>query len=112
MAIAPSINLTEAERVTLERWVRGQITPSRLVQRAQIILQAAQGRTNKAIAESLGIGSHNGGRWRRRFRAHRGAGIGEDEARPGRGQTRDRHLRCRPPRPRPASLSRSRSTRT
>ncbi len=84
MKAAPSIILTEAERTTLERWVRGRVTPSRLMQRAQIVLQAAEGRTNKSIAESLGIGAHTVGRWRRRFMEQRCAGIEKDAPRSGR----------------------------
>ncbi len=84
MKAAPDIVLTGSERITLERWARGQITPSRLVQRSRIVLQAATGRTNKAIAKSLGIGSHAVGRWRRRFADKRCAGIEKEAPRPGR----------------------------
>ena len=94
MSVAPKIVLTEKERTTLARLVRGRVTPSRLVQRAQIVLQAAEGRTNKAIAESLGIGAHNVGRWRRRFVEQRCAGIEKDAPRSGRKPVkRDRFIR-------------------
>ena len=94
MAIAPKVVLTEAERKILERWVRGRLTPSRLMQRSQIVLQAAEGRTNRAIAESLGIGAHTVGRWRRRFLEQRCAGIEKDAPRPGRRPVkRDRFMR-------------------
>ncbi len=84
MKAAPEIILTESERTMLERWARGQITPSRLVQRSRIVMEAAAGRTNKAIAEDLGIGSHTVGRWRHRFAEKRCAGIEKDAPRPGR----------------------------
>lgn len=84
MATAPKIMLTEAERSALERWVRARVTPLRLVQRSRIVLQAAEGRTNKAITERLGIGAHTVGRWRRRFMEQRCAGIEKDAPRPGR----------------------------
>ena len=94
MKAAPSIILTEPERFALERWVRARVTPSRLKQRSQIVLQAAEGRTNKAIAESLGIGSHTVGRWRRRFMERRCAGIEKDAPRPGRRPVkRDQFIR-------------------
>ena len=94
MSTAPSIILTEMEQATLEQWARGQLTPSRLVQRSQIVLQAAEGRSNKAIAEALGTGAHNVGRWRRRFLEQRCAGIEKDAPRPGRRPVkRDRFIR-------------------
>ncbi len=94
MSTAPRIILTEPERSALERWVRGRITPSRLKQRSQIVLQAAMGRTNKSIAESLGIGAHTVGRWRRRFMEQRCAGIEKDAPRAGRRPVkRDQFIR-------------------
>lgn len=84
MKVAPSISLTVPERAALERWVRGRLTPARLMQRSQIVLQAAAGRINKSIAESLGIGAHTVGRWRQRFIEQRCAGIEKDAPRPGR----------------------------
>ncbi len=94
MSVAPKIMLTETERITLVRWVRRRVTPSRLVQRARIVLEAAEGRSNKAIAESLGIGAHNVGRWRRRFMEQRCAGIEKDAPRPGRRSVkRDKFIR-------------------
>ncbi len=88
MRAASNIVLTNTEQATLERWVRGRVTEARLVQRARIVLEAARGCTNKAIAESLGIGSHTVGRWRRRFAAQRCAGIEKDAPRPGRKPVR------------------------
>jgi transposase len=94
VATAPKIVLTELERTLLARWARGQVTASRLVLRSQIVLQAAKGRTNIAIAESLGIGAHTVGRWRRRFLEQRCAGIEKDAPRPGRRPVkRDRFIR-------------------
>ena len=84
MKAAPEIILTDSERTTLKRWARGQITAARLVQRSRIVLEAAEGRTNKAIAETLRIGSHTVGRWRHRFANERCAGIEKDAPRPGR----------------------------
>ncbi len=60
------IVLSEEERATLEHWVRGRVTEVRLVQRARIVLEAAQGRTNRAIAEKVGLGRRAVGRWRLR----------------------------------------------
>ena len=54
MRIAKAITLTDEERVTLSKWSRGRSTPARLVQRAKIVLAAADGRENKEIAVELG----------------------------------------------------------
>ena len=84
MKAAPSIVLTETEQATLERWARGRVTEARLVQRSRIVLEAAQGRTNKAIADTVGLSAHTVGRWRLRFAEKRCAGIEKDAPRSGR----------------------------
>lgn len=88
MRAAPSIVLTEIEQATLERWAGGRVTEARLVQRARIVLEAAQGRTNKAIAETAGLGRRAVGRWRQRFAEKRCAGIEKDIPRSGRKPVR------------------------
>ena len=55
MRVAQSIELTESEIKTLTSWSRGRRTPTRLMKRAKIVLMAAEGEENKAIAELLGI---------------------------------------------------------
>ena len=50
--VATVIELTEEERATLERWVRGTSTEQRFVQRARIVLEAAAGSTTKAVASN------------------------------------------------------------
>jgi transposase len=81
---APGITLTDQERLTLTRWSRGRSTPVRLMQRAKIVLLAAEGKMNKDIAGELGINPNTVVRWRSRF-AHRGvAGIEKDAPRGGR----------------------------
>ncbi|MBL4886607.1 MAG: helix-turn-helix domain-containing protein, partial [Planctomycetaceae bacterium] len=42
--IAVSIKLSEEERTTLTRWARGRRTENRIVQRAKIVLAAADGK--------------------------------------------------------------------
>lgn len=88
MKAALNIVLTEKEQATLQRWARGRVTEARLVQRARIVLEAAQGRTNKAIAETVGLGPRAVGRWRRRFAEKSCAGIEKDAPRPGRKPVR------------------------
>jgi tetratricopeptide (TPR) repeat protein len=82
--VALPIVLTAAERATLERWARGRRVPRRLVRRARIILQAAAGRSNAAIARALRTDRECVGRWRARFAAQRLPGLSHEAARPGR----------------------------
>ena len=84
MRIAKAIILTDDERVTLTKWARGRSTPARLVQRAKILLAAADGRENKVIARELGCGRRTVGTWRNRFVTGRLAGIEHDAPRGGR----------------------------
>jgi transposase len=84
MRVAVAITLTDQERAILRKWSRGRSTPARLIQRAQIILAAAEGRENKDIANELGCTRRTVGRWRNRFAAERLAGIERDAPRGGR----------------------------
>ena len=84
MKKAPEITLTAQDGLTLTRWSRGRSTPVRLMQRAKLVLLAAEGKMNKDIADELGINPNTVVRWRSRF-AHRGvAGIEKDAPRGGR----------------------------
>lgn len=84
MRVAKAIILTDEERITLTKWARGRSTPARLVQRAKIVLAAADGRENKDIAAQLGCTPRTVGTWRNRFVAERLAGIEHDAPRGGR----------------------------
>lgn len=84
MRRAPQIVLAPEERTQLEKWSRGRSTPQRLVLRAKIVLLAAEGRTNKAIAGALGTNPITVGRWRSRFALLRLEGIRRDAPRAGR----------------------------
>jgi DNA-binding CsgD family transcriptional regulator len=79
---AVAIDLTETERGELEALRRRHGTAQALALRARIVLLAADGRTNSAIAEGLGIAKHTVGKWRNRFAAARLDGL-HDEPRPG-----------------------------
>ena len=82
--VAASITLSDAEQAVLRQWSRGRRTPTRLVRRARIVLRAADGWLNTAIAADLGIREKTVGLWRRRFSEQRTAGIEKDA--PGRGR--------------------------
>ena len=84
MRVAPKITVTDEERKTLERWARGRSAPVRLMQRAKIVLMAAEGHDNKDIAAALGASRQLVGRWRNRHAAKGIAGIEKDA--PGRGR--------------------------
>lgn len=84
MRIARAIVLTANERVTLTKWSRGRSTPARLVQRAKIILAAADGKRNDETASELGCTRRTVGTWRNRFAEQRLAGIEKDAPRGGR----------------------------
>jgi transposase len=84
MRVAVVVTLTDDERETLSKWSRGRSTPARLVLRAQIVLCAAEGMTNAAIAEQLSTDRECVGRWRKRFAEDRIAGIERDAPRSGR----------------------------
>jgi putative transposase len=75
--------LTAEERTQLEAVVRSRTLPAGLVRRARIVLQAADGEANSAIAKRLKLSEHSVGKWRRRFITHRVQGL-HDELRPGR----------------------------
>jgi len=78
--------LTEEERQTLERWARRRTSAQAMALRARIVLACAQGATNKAVAEQLGIWPQTVAKWRGRFVRERLEGLA-DEPRPGRPRT-------------------------
>ena len=84
MRVAPQVTLTAEQRTTLRRWARGRTTPMRLVQRAQIVLLAAEGKQNIEIAAALGVERTIVGRWRRRFVAKGLPGLEKNAPRGGR----------------------------
>jgi transposase len=87
MRIAPKVTVTDQQRQTLQRWARGRSTPVRLMQRAKIVLRAAEGRQNQEIAAELGLDPGLVCRWRSRFVQHGLAGIAKDAPRSGRKAT-------------------------
>lgn len=84
MRTAIAISLTPPERRTLEKWSRGRSTQARVVLRARIVLRAAEGMSNAAIAKELDTDRECVGRWRSRFAETRLAGIERDAPRAGR----------------------------
>jgi len=75
--------LSDGERAELEHRAACYTLPHKVVQRAKMVLYAAQGLTNVEIARRLETAPEVVARWRRRFCQERLAGL-EDRARPGR----------------------------
>jgi len=82
---APSLDLTAADCLTLQRLGRASSTPQALAFRCRIILRAAQDDqpTNGHIAAEFGCDRHTVATWRRRFLDHGLPGL-QDKPRPGR----------------------------
>lgn len=88
MRVAPTIELTEEQRRTLTRLVKGRRTEVRVVTRAQIVLSAARGLENREIAEELSVSRETVGRWRSRFAKGGVEAITKDLPRGGRKATK------------------------
>ena len=64
---AAPLPMTKEQRKTLEAWVRAGTTPQRTVLRARICLLAADGLSNKAVANQLHTSRPTAIQWRARF---------------------------------------------
>jgi len=78
----PTLELSDDERETLERWARRPKSAQALALRCRIVLACAKGGSDIEVAGRLGITRETVGKWRRRFLAHRLEGL-HDEPRPG-----------------------------
>ena len=72
---ALEIEISDDERATLLKWVRAQKTDKRLYIRAKIVLLAAQGWSNTAIAKKLDFRRQSVIEWRKRFYEERIEGL-------------------------------------
>ena len=86
---APALKLREGDEQELQRLLRSSTAPAGLVQRARIVLLAAQGRTNTAIAAQVGVSRPTVISWRSRYEAGGIEGL-HDEERSGRPRQIDR----------------------
>jgi transposase len=77
-----SLVLSDDERDKLQTWARRPKTQQRLALRSRIVLAAADGLSNVAIAKQLQVTLPTVGKWRRRFLDDRLEGL-VDEPRPG-----------------------------
>lgn len=84
MRVATPIQLSPEEEQKLTRLARSNTTSVRLARRARIVLLAAAGLENQAIAAQLDIGRVQVGRWRDRYAQGGLAAIEQDLPRGGR----------------------------
>ena len=84
--VAPVVVLTDGERAQLVAWSRRARSANALAMRSRIVLAAADGLTNTAIAGKLDIHVSSARKWRSRFVVDRLDGL-LDEPRPGRPRT-------------------------
>ncbi len=61
------LTVSAQQREQLERYVRGRTVSQALAQRARIVLACAEGRSNMAVAQEVGVVEHTVGKWRKRF---------------------------------------------
>ena len=87
MRVAPPVVLDDQQRKTLEQWARSRSLPIRQVQRAKIILLAADGKQDLEIAAAVNISNQKAARWRKRFLQKGFSGLQKDAPRPGRTRT-------------------------
>jgi transposase len=87
LRIAPSVELSPEQRTALEHLARQRSLPARVVERARIVLRAAEGLENQQIAQQMGVTPEKVARWRRRFLEGGIAALEKDAPRPGRTRT-------------------------
>lgn len=67
MRIAAAVDLSPEQRQALERMARGRSLAARVVERAQVVLLAADGLESKEIARRMSMTPEKAARWRNRF---------------------------------------------
>jgi putative transposase len=76
------LELSDGARAELESLARSRSLPSGLVRRARAVLLCADGLSNGAVADEVGLTRQTVGKWRERFRTQGLMGLYE-ERRPG-----------------------------
>jgi DDE superfamily endonuclease/Winged helix-turn helix len=94
--VPAALDLSEAERAELQRWARRRKAARALALRARVVLRAAAGLSNTAVAADLGVAEHTAGKWRERFARLRADGL-LDEPRPGAPRRTDDERIAAPP---------------
>ncbi|MGA8744827.1 MAG: IS630 family transposase, partial [Solirubrobacterales bacterium] len=86
MAATAPAELSEEQRALLERWVKAHGTPQSIAMRARVVLMAADGASNSAIARALSVSRPTVIMWRERFA--KGGPQALTEVKEGRGRKR------------------------
>ncbi len=81
---AAALHVSASDRELLEPLVRSGKTPQKVALRASIVLGAAEGRANIALARELGVSRPTVILWRKRFAEAGVSGLLKDAPRPGR----------------------------
>ena len=85
--MASSCELSPAEHDQLQQWIGAHGTPQQVALRCRIVLSAAGGQSDVAIAEKLAVNRKTLILWRSRFSEQRLEGLWEIA--PGRGTQAD-----------------------
>src|ERR671911_964401 len=85
---APALGLREGDRAELVRLTRASSVRAGLAQRARIVLLAADGVSNTAIADRVGVSRPTVIGWRERYQASGMVGL-QDQPRSGRPRSID-----------------------
>jgi len=89
MPLLPGVvEVPNADRATLQTWVRSPSVPAGMALRARVVLRAAAGEGTSAIAKRLGISRPTVISWRERYRTGGISGL-QDAPRSGRPKTVD-----------------------
>jgi len=83
MALTVTVDVPAEDRKVLESWLRSSSMPAGLVQRARIVLLAADGVPVKDIVARVGVSKPTVIGWKKRYAAEGIAGL-EDRPKPGR----------------------------
>jgi transposase len=84
------VEVTEEQRVVLERWERSRTVPVRQAERARMVLLSAQGWSDECVALAVGSTRHRVARWCGRFARLGPSGIERDAPRGGRPANADK----------------------
>jgi transposase len=80
-----TVDLSKQQRQRLEQFLNAGTTEQRLVKRIQIVLAAAEGRSNEEVAQLCGCSLHTARMWRNRWLEQGLEGLRDS---PGRGRKR------------------------
>jgi len=83
MRVARLVKLDPEQRTVLEQYARARSMPARTVERARIVLRAAEGLQDQQIANQLRITPEKAARWRNRFLEGGLDALRKDAPRPG-----------------------------